>query len=399
MLRLRHLRIPLALPLIVVGCSSTDAGGPQWSGTLDTLASGHIVTSNSADPIWTEESGWQLVEELRIGRVDGAGPDAFGNINTFAVDDGGRIWVFDGQGQELRVFGPRGDHIRTLGGSGRGPGEFAQAMRVELGPDGNIWVMDPSNNRLSVFDTAGVYLEGRQALGGFVMFPWPGGFDVLGRYYTPVPITNGEFRVSLVRMDSSFTPVDTLDFPRDPVERDRFELRGDAGRIMAGVPYQGGLVTRLSPAGHLWAMITDQYRLFALSAAGDTLRTITRPYEALPLTDADRDQAREDLEWFVSQGGQVDWTKLPAAKPAAVSFFFDDEGNVWVELVTSQEETGRVFDVFDPDGRYLGPVRSPFPLVTSPAPIIREGVLWAVTRDELEVPYLVRARVRKPARE
>jgi hypothetical protein len=230
------------------------------------------------------------------------------------------------------------------------------------------------------------------------MFPWPGRFDTRGRYYAPVPRTNGEFRIGMVRYDTSFTPEDTLDVPSDPIQRERFELSSPDGRsrMMAGVPFQGGLRWQLAPDGGIWAMLTDAYRLFELDDAGDTLRSITREYQPLPVTDEDRQQAREDLKWFLDQGGQADWSKLPATKPATVSFFFDDVDDIWVERVTSNAESGRAFDVFDPDGRFLGTVRLHFSLSGSPTPIIRNGVLWGVTRDELEVPYLIRARIVKP---
>jgi hypothetical protein len=53
-----------------------------------------------------------------------------------------------------------------------------------------------------------------------------------------------------------------------------------------------------------------------------------------------------------------------------------------------------VFDVFDPGGRYLGAVRLPF--THNSVPIFRNNALYAVTVDELEVPYVVRARIVKP---
>lgn len=381
---------------LVTGACGREPGEMGWTGTVDTLPSGQVVVHNTADPLWGPGTGWRVVEEMRIGRQTGDGPDLFGSVTSFAVDPAGRVWVLDGQSQELRVFGFDGGFVRTVGRRGGGPGEFAQALKVEMGPDGNVWVMDPSNNRLSVFDTAGAYLEGRPALGGFVIFPWPGRFDAAGSYYAPVPLTDGEFRVGMVRYDASMNAVDTLSTPRDPVERERFELRdGSGGGIMAGVPFQGTLIWRISDAGTIWAILTDEYRLFEVNAAGDTLRTITRKFEPIAVTPADRDQAREDLEWFVSQGGSIDLSKLPRTKPPAGSFFRDDEGNSWVEVTTSRDEQGRVFDVFDGEGRYLGAVHLPFSLSTSPFPIFRHGVLWGIVRDEMDVTYVVRARVVK----
>jgi len=51
------------------------------------------------------------------------------------------------------------------------------------------------------------------------------------------------------------------------------------------------------------------------------------------------------------------------------------------------------FDVFAPDGRYLGPVTVPPSFQTDPAPIIRGDHVWAVTRDEMDVPRVVRFRI------
>ena len=387
----------LVAALLAGACGPGDGGGgPRWSGTVDTLPGGQVLVHNTADPIWEPGAEWRVVEELRIGSATGDGPDLFGSVTSFTVDPAGRVWVLDGQSQDLRVFDGDGKHVRTVGRRGGGPGEFAQALKVEMGPRGNVWVMDPSNNRLSVFDTAGAYLEGRPALGGFVIFTWPGRFDAAGSYYAPVPLTDGGFRVGMVRYDASMTPVDTLSPPRDPVERERFELRsGSGGVMMAGVPFQGTLIWRISDAGTIWAILTDEYRLFELNADGDTLRTFTRAFETLPVTAADREEARENLEWFTSQGGSIDLSKLPRTKPPVGSFFRDDEGNTWVEVTTSREEERHVFDVFDGEGRYLGTIRLPFPLSTSPTPVVREGVLYGIVRDELDVTYVVRARVVK----
>ena len=96
--------------------------------------------------------------------------------------------ILEGQAQDIRVFEQDGRHVRTIGRSGGGPGEFARALHIQMGPDGHVWVTDPENNRLSRFDTAGVYLDGRASPGGFVIMPWPGGFDAEGYYYSPVPI-------------------------------------------------------------------------------------------------------------------------------------------------------------------------------------------------------------------
>jgi hypothetical protein len=65
-------------------------------------------------------------------------------------------------------------------------------------------------------------------------------------------------------------------------------------------------------------------------------------------------------------------------------------------MIAEPGEEGRLFDVFDPAGRYLGAVLAPFPAEFNPAPIVRDGYMYAVSEDELEVPFVVRARIERP---
>ena len=53
----------------------------------------------------------------------------------------------------------------------------------------------------------------------------------------------------------------------------------------------------------------------------------------------------------------------------------------------------RILDVFDHEGRFLGTVELPFKLADFPDPIVRGDYMIAVVEDELEVPYVVRARI------
>lgn len=95
----------------------------------------------------------------------------------------------------------------------------------------------------------------------------------------------------------------------------------------------------------------------------------------------------------------IDRSKIPGSKPSTASFFIDDEGNLWVErqvAADDADDAGRIFDLFDGEGRFLGTVRLPFSLEWSqPEPIVREGVIWGVTRDEVGAEYVVRGRVVK----
>jgi hypothetical protein len=51
------------------------------------------------------------------------------------------------------------------------------------------------------------------------------------------------------------------------------------------------------------------------------------------------------------------------------------------------------YDVFASDGTYLGHVITPAEFQDSPDPLARGDTVWAVVRDDLDVPSIVRFRM------
>ena len=192
--------------LAVAGCGDSEDRS-DWTTLQDTLPSGTVHVTNipaaNASPTWT------LVEELRVGTLEGTGPDAFAYLKGLvALDDGG-FAVLDSQIQELRVFGPDGAHMATHGGKGQGPGEFADANGLMLGPNGRIWVPDGRNGRMSVFDPEDGFIES---------------FSVRGRV----------LRLGVEWRDGVREPHPPTVVGREPGTDSRLRLDDDAGGLDSG---------------------------------------------------------------------------------------------------------------------------------------------------------------------
>lgn len=381
-----------------LGCSET-GGSATWSGSIDTLPSGVVVVTNPASGIWDSTTTWRVVEEVRIGTLEETGPELLGDVTAVEMDAAGRLYVLEGQAQELRVFDRDGQHVRTIGRKGGGPGEFNQAIGMAWSPAGDLWVIDPQNNRISVIDTAGTFVTSHPAIGGWIYSPWPGGFDTAGAFYTYVPeIGSADFGLLMVRYDTAMHPLDTLRPPRYPGEQEYFEFQSpQGGGWQTSVPFTPGFEWRLTTAGDFWAALTGPYELIHVTGHGDTLMRITRAFDPVSVTGEDVDSAIAGLEWFTRQGGKVDRSRIPGVKPAVDGMFVAEDGYLWVAATTrDRADEGFLLDIFDPAGRYLGPLRLPFRLSGYPIPVIRNGFVIGVTRDELEVPFVVRARIEKP---
>jgi hypothetical protein len=383
--------------VVVAACAGDRRRAGRWEGSVDTLPNGAVEVHNPSHGIWDSSTAWSVVEELRIGRLEGSGPDLLGRIAALEVDDAGRLYVLESQSQELRVFDSSGAYVRTIGREGGGPGEFRQAIGMAWGPDGNLWVVDPGNSRISLIDTAGTYVTMRRILGGYVMMPWPGGFDSAGRFYHYGLDLNAEpgGRFVMVRFDTLLNPLDTLRVPGPP-EDSYFELQSEDGVMRAGIPYTASITSRLDANGHLWFANTGDYLVYEKAAEGDTLLIVSREFQPVPVTGAEIDSAVAELEWFTRQGGRVDRSRFPSHKPALSSLYVDEESRLWVVPVTVNVDRGRLLDVFDASGRYLGRIRLPFRLASEPIPLFRRGCIYAVTYDELGVPYVIRARIVRP---
>lgn len=86
------------------------------------------------------------------------------------------------------------------------------------------------------------------------------------------------------------------------------------------------------------------------------------------------------------------WREGVLLEPVIRAFFVDDDDRLWVSVRTADHSV-HTFDAFDDDGRYLGTLETRLRVATVPAPIVFGDTLWGVVRDELDVPYVVRARL------
>lgn len=374
-------RLVLIAALAAGGCGDGETG--RWAGSVDTLPDGTVHVQNPAEGTWTRETRPRLQLELAIGRATGAEPYLFGDVRDLTVDGMGRIWVLDNQSRQVRVFGPDGEHVRTVGGEGQGPGEFRNPNGLARDPTtGRVWVVDPANARYTVFDTAGRLVETipRQATGWG--YAWPGRFDDGGRLRDFVLGGTGEVRFrGIVRRTADGDPLDSLRLPSYE-SWSSYQIEQGDRRTVTAVPYSARPAWALSPRGSLWWTVSGPYALHEISHEGDTLRLVEREHEPVPVTDPELDSVRRSYdERFGEAARQVDFSRIPDRKPAIREVFVSRAGRLWVLPYGGWGETGRLADVFTPAGRYLGRLELPVRLRWYAAPVITEEALYGVRAD------------------
>lgn len=369
--------VPVFLILAASGSSAqeTAARGVR----IDTLPTGRIVISNP-DAVGRGPAP-SLVEELRVGSLDDD-CSAFGDINSLAVDDAGLIYASDAQTNEIRVFSPAGDCLRTFGGDGDGPGEFVMLAGIAWREPGHVWGLDAVRNRLTVFDSLGSTLA-THSLGRSrsASLPWPMWVDKGAHLHIWNP---GERRIDRYAPGPELAAVDA--FPIPEVEREYYTSTfGDARLRMSArspIPHSPDIEFTVDRDGEVWLANEATFDLHEITYAGDTLRTVTLRRPAPGLEGRERDS--------LAAATGLDEARLPQRKPALEEIGVGADGWIWVD---TGERPIRAWEVFDAQGIYRGKLVSPVPIEPEPFPVFGAGAVTAVTKGALDVQYVVRLRV------
>lgn len=389
----RALPVAFAASVLLAGCAGDDTRTDRRP-VIDTLPSGVVRVRGPDGGAWTDAERWRLVEHARIGRADGDGLDVFGAVWSIGFDHTGRVYVLDRIAKDIRVFSPDGQPIRRLGREGRGPGEFVQPFGMTWDSLGRLWVMDPNLARYSVFDTAGTPAgEVTRRVFGF-SWPWPGRFAADGRLYEASLTSADPDPILAFPMEADVAPDTFPNALAGLVDGDFFDLRdrNGIGSVVA-IPFGAASDWAITPDAHVWIGFSGAYALARRSLDGDTTLLIERDVPPVPVSGEERERAiEEDLGRF-RDNPRLDLSRIPTTKPFFKRLLPDDSGHLWV--LREGEGDAWFFDVFAPDGTFLGDVSLPVVPELYPPPRLGRDRMLVVTRDSLDVPSVVVYRIER----
>lgn len=394
------------LPAAACSGDRSSIGGSQdpLAGVLsmDTLANGAVHVVSAPEGAWDHfgSEPWRLVEDLRIGVIEGDENYMFGSLRNVVPTADGRIWAMDSQAFQLKLYDRNGTFIRAVGRSGQGPGEFGFNPCAFPGPDGEIWV--EAGRRWQWFDTQGELLGQqpvtRQLGCGIQRWVSPDRFVAVHAVMNPETREPDSFFFIHDREPSGEVTVkDTIHAPVLP-EAPRVQwFDGEGrGRIQDVMPLVHRAFYLLGPNGHFW--ITEgggDYRITRQTLLGDTLIIMERPYEPIPVPDSVREEVMpERRRGNLTLDRDFDPDDVPRVFPPFDRFIVGPDGILWVQR---QLEGGLYgFDVFSPDGRFLGPVEAPPEFDRMSIQRITPDHMYGTVKDEMDVAYVVRLSIQKP---
>ncbi|MXW16862.1 MAG: 6-bladed beta-propeller [Gemmatimonadetes bacterium] len=406
----------LTTPFILAACEAdTDPSADGPATVTETIGDTTVVRTMSGS-VWGAEA--TLVPEILVGEVGGAEEYLFGSISSIAVNDNRDLYVLDGQAQHVRVFDSAGAYVATLGRRGEGPGEFGYAEAIALLPDGRLVVRDSRNQRISVFGPDPGQTDHWGFDSGNSGSNYPLHTDVQGRTYLntrDLSSTDGARHIIVIGPDG--THLDTLPEPSSPYEWPMLTAEHTAewgtSSTNAFVPFSPAFQWTVHPSGHFVTGLPSEYRINV--PRDDGVLGIERTTDPPPIRDEERTRARERVVRSM-RNTDPDWSwtgpPIPEHKPFYQQLLAGRNGRIWVRLVTeghrvenedydpedprsehvTWEEPLR-YDVFEPDGTYLGTVVPPDEFSPYVNPVFDGDYVWGVTRDELGVERVVRFRI------
>ncbi len=392
-MRFRRL-FALLLPVLAAPACGGAGEGTDAAVVRDTLPNGVLSIMSHGPTAWADTSGWKLVEDLQVGSGESGGPGELVQPMGFAVDPAGRIYVVDTKPTVIKVYGPDGSFLHTIGREGQGPGEFQVAFPAAF--DTLLIVQDPQTARTSVFDTAGTFLDS-----------WPSGccywmplhVDARGRIATPVQEPPSDsIAITFARAGLDGTPIDTLHLPMlGP--RHNWVIERTSGtsrsRSVFNIPWSPSTDYGFLPDGGLVMGYSDTYRLTELGPDGDTLRVFGRTWTAPAIPTFRRDSVFEGLVAMIGQRMEpaelrrtFQKSDMPTSAPAWRDIYADPAGRIWLRGIDLGQ--GESFDVFDSSRVFLGTVPVPASLGSFLVQWGPDGRLYSLGQDADGLPVLTR---------
>ena len=323
-------------------------------------------------PVWGSTEKWEVAQEpsLEIGAAAGDSMTLFSEVVGARLLSDGRLVVVDGSTQTIRYFDADGVFLTRSGGVGDGPGEFRRIAHFKVVDGDSIVAVDWDLQRVSWFAPDGSF-----ARSGLL----------------PVSQLEG-FIVPIGRVKANRLLVSALGWPigLDPGLQRRdlrlwsIDLSGDGHRMLGtfrgpqevlrgstSIGYEFGARTELTANDSVvYVVSTERSVVEGLDAeTGDLQLRFSWPWEATAVTQDLLSTAMEErisrmpagvpevaIEGFRAR--RLDETVAPVL-PMVRSVVVDRGGHLWVEPYPVPGEHWVRFQVFRPDGVWLGEVTMP----------------------------------------
>ena len=397
------------LALAWPGCTTADNVSDESAVTRD--SSGVRIVDHPA-AAWEDVERWRLDTSIVVLDPNQDSTYEFGRVTGGAVLAGDTIVIADGQSVNLRLFDVNGEPVVSVGRLGGGPGEFRAIRSIFTIAGDTIVVWDDGNDRLTFVNRVGkvvreVPVPPEVLTRGLILLGRHGdGWAARSRnlwYFTAdlLPQSIIHDSVNFVSIDGTVSTSQVIEaLPNFTLDVKQRTLSGRTVRL----PFP----QTFSPQAHVEArdgiVVTGRSDAFAFTVYRDTKQQTRvrvnqnrRPVDAADV-DALLRHREAQLQGQTAEQIDREMTALQEAGvapsvPAYQQILIAQDGNIWIQLFATPQETVRTWAVFDPVGSLIG--RVDLPAQQRVLDVAYDRVLIAI-RDALDVETIVLAPLQRP---
>lgn len=378
-LSLRSLAWTLSVSTLLVACRDTPAVVPKAdTGPLVADSTGlHIV--DAVAPAWGATPQWTVADSPS---VDLGGPEQpFTGVAPVMRLADGRIVVADGSQQTIRYFSAAGKLLTTAGGRGTETGQFHGLGWIGRGAADTLVAYDFVARRLALFDGKGQFVrvaalmpaDPKIAAEPLASYPDGSVLFRLGRPANPFPGKPGTVlrdSAAYMRFGLDGLPSETLgQFPQGETWGVPVRPQGP----LSSFPLPFGLVTVAALRADTMLIGTGaSFEVASIGPDGTPVGLLRAPIAREPVTPEESSAytvaaitrlrtGAKSLNTPLDSGliRSLEKAPFPAKKPAFGRMLVDRTGALWLSAPLNPPASASTWNVFAPDGTWLGTVTTP----------------------------------------
>ncbi|WP_419167830.1 hypothetical protein [Candidatus Palauibacter sp.] len=372
----RVLAAPGLLLLTMLALQACDSAGTP-AGTLHSDSAG-VAIATALEPLWESGDGWTVSDEplVEIGAAFGASEYQLDSVVGVVRLGNGDIVIGERFSGELRGYDREGVFMWRAAGSGDGPGEHRRLISLHAFAGDSLVTFDIAQDRLQVFAPGGEFVRALRVEGSWPGFSSGSPIGVSGHRLVIDPadysrIPEGVVRWPAIRLATLSLEDGTIAALLDVPGGEQFVERLGEGVVYQGYEFAKGPVFA-AEAGRLAVADTEAYAVRWVSTDDGSITRILRRDEPIrPVTSvhveawldemAERNMTYNRYTREQAEAAKPGWRDRPRAEtlPALRSIHLDATGHLWVEPYFGPGVERSPFEVYAPDGTWLGSISMP----------------------------------------
>jgi len=329
---------------------------PAWKGSIG-QENGITIVRNPKEPLY-EGKILSLNKELSIGSAAASENAVIASARSLAVDEAENIYVLDEKDFAVKVFDKSGAFLRRFGQKGKGPGDLDQPSRISIDRSQNALLIVNGASGLSFFSFDGRFLKSFMTE------------DAKRAQYARAD-SAGRIVMSYVRVqdtDHRWNVLDKFESESGPPIEVKNTLLGSPYDFLMPLVYWD-----LDEKDQIYYGYPKTYEIEIIDPRNKTAKRILKDYDPVEPSDEVKAQIAKSTKLLTpSLAEKVFVSKYHSA---FINFLIDEQGRLFV---SSWTKSGKdfVYDVFDPEGRYIARFPLPFRAV-----LFKKGKLYCIEED------------------